>query len=230
MEKRDYQSYNILGEELAQELEQTTLEDVYDLTSETKEIADSDQVKDHNVQLEKINLLKKTDQTNELETEKMGGNENKEEVIEEKKTTAKKESENVQSDKEIHFPAYKRYYQQKERSTLFKWIMALAKATIVVMLLPLICVIAFASLCVIGAFLGAIALSIGIGIVVLGSICFMSTQISGSLIGLGIAVSITALSFGGMVLIIFLAILKWIVSFIKKYKRPRNVVRSREGK
>lgn len=128
--------------------------------------------------------------------------------------------EEIGNQPKLDFPVYKRYYQQKERSTLFKCIMMLAKIIITLMLLPLIAVIAFVLLCIVGCFLAVILGSIGCGVIMLGSVCFVATQISDNLIALGVLIAITAMSFGGMILIIFLAITQWIRGILRRYKKP----------
>lgn len=125
-------------------------------------------------------------------------------------------------------PEYKRFYQQKERSSLFKWCMRFARTAILIMLLPLWALITISVICVIGGFLLGIAVFIGTGVFILGIICFMSSQVSLSIVALGISVAITSAAFGGIILIIFIALMKWAINLVRKYKRPRIKVSNKE--
>lgn len=136
-------------------------------------------------------------------------------------------SKDVKTNKEqetvdMTFLGYKNYYQTKERSKLVKWSLRLAKFIIIMMLLPLITVIASTAVVFIGGFLTAIILPIGAGIMILGTICFMSTQVNASLIALGISASITAISLGGILFVLFCMLMKWMIGLFKRYKKPRN--------
>lgn len=123
---------------------------------------------------------------------------------------------------DMTFSAYKTQYQTKERSKLVKWSMRLAKLTLVIMLLPLIAIVSCVVLGFFGGFLTAIITAIGIGVLILGAICFMSTQVSASLIALGIAVSVTCISLGSILFILFWMLLKWIGGLFKKYKKSSS--------
>lgn len=121
----------------------------------------------------------------------------------------------------LKLSSYKKYYQQKERSTLFKWLMLIAKIIITLMLLPLIGVIAFCIMFAVGIIALTILGSVAMGILFLTCVCFMATQLSGNLIALGISVAITCIAFAGIVLVLSLALFKWLLGLIKKYKKPR---------
>ncbi|MBP3886346.1 MAG: hypothetical protein J6F30_01640 [Cellulosilyticum sp.] len=131
-------------------------------------------------------------------------------------------------EKELHFPEYKRYYQQKKRSKLFKWMMLLAKLVILFMLLPLIAFVGAMALGVVGLFGFAIFMCVGIGILLIGSVAFMCTQISLSAIALGISLGITSIALGGMILIIFLYMVKWVKCLFKRYRKPHIKVDDKE--
>lgn len=128
----------------------------------------------------------------------------------------------TQEEVDMTFSGYKNYYQTKERSKLVKWSLRLAKLILIIMLLPLIATVAGTVALFIGGFLTAIVIPIGVGIAILGAICFMSTQVHASLIALGISASVTALALGGILLILFCMLMKWIIGLFKKYKKPRN--------
>lgn len=134
-------------------------------------------------------------------------------------------NEKVDKNKEeldMTFSAYKTQYQTKKRSKLVKWSMRLATLILVIMLLPLIAIVSCVVLGFFGGFLTAIITAIGIGVLILGAICFMSTQVSASLIALGIAVSVTCISLGSILFILFWMLLKWIGGLFKKYKKPSS--------
>lgn len=127
-----------------------------------------------------------------------------------------------QEEVDMTFSAYKTQYQAKKRSKLVKWSMRLATLILVIMLLPLIAIVSCVVLGFFGGFLTAIITAIGIGVLILGAICFMSTQVSASLIALGIAVSVTCISLGSILFILFWMLLKWIGGLFKKYKKPSS--------
>lgn len=135
-----------------------------------------------------------------------------------------KADKKIDKNKEVDmtFSAYKTQYQTKKRSKLVKWSMRLAKLILVIMLLPLIAIVSCVVLGFFGGFLTAIITAIGMGVLILGAICFMSTQVSASLIALGIAVSVTCISLGSILFILFWMLLKWIGGLFKKYKKPSS--------
>ena len=138
------------------------------------------------------------------------------------------ELDNAHEEKQLHFPEYKKYYEQKERSALFRWLMLFAKIMLTLMLLPLIGFIAVAALCCIGAFLLVIMLCIGTGLVTIGGAAFMATQISSSVLALGICVGITSIALGGIIFIIFMSMMNWFRGLLKKYKKPRIKIGNKE--
>lgn len=277
MPKRDYKSYNVLGEELAQEGNYEEYQNVeaqnIDAVSFNKSKSQmEDHVEAHVIganptgieRKKKINLGKKLRENKETGLSKSVDltnniNLNKNEYIDknididnhkdknkyQNKKTDSQEDKNKYINKDPHnhedkskyvnekidknneevdmtFSAYKTYYQTKERSKLVKWSVRLAKLILVIMLLPLIAIISSVVLGFFGVFLAAIITAIGTGIFILGAICFMSTQVSASLIALGIAVSVTCISLGGILFILFWMLLKWIGGLFKKYKKPSS--------
>ena len=123
---------------------------------------------------------------------------------------------------DMTFLGYKNYYQTKERSMLVKWSLRIVKLIIILMLLPLLTIIAGTIALFMGGFIASIILPIGLGIMILGAICFISTQVKISLIALGITVSITSISLGGILLILFCMFIKWIMHLVKKYKKSHK--------
>lgn len=207
MSKRDYKTYNVLGKELAQE-------GIYgdNKCTEAQEVA--------------------IQSTNEDENKVSGiGQVHEYEVNEFSKTMGVNESidrNETQEEVDMTFSGYKNYYQTKKRSKLVKWSLRIAKLILIIMLLPLIATVTGTVALFIGGFLTAIVIPIGVGIAILGAICFMSTQVHASLIALGISASVTVLALGGILLILFCMLMKWIIGLFKKYKKPRNQSMKRE--
>lgn len=227
MSKRDYKSYNVLGEELAQE-------GIY---------GESEYTKDHEVDIESINEAKNDVddiwQTHIIDVspdavwvDEIGKEQkdfhreetvNKDIDINDKINNSKDVKMNEEQESvDMTFLGYKNYYQTKERSKLVKWSLTLGRIILLIMLLPLITVIASISVLFIGGFLTAIILPIGTGIIILGAICFMSTQVNASLVALGISASVTAISVGGILFVLFSMLMKWIIGLFKRYKKSRN--------
>lgn len=123
---------------------------------------------------------------------------------------------------DMTFSGYKNYYQTKERSTLVKWSLRIVKLILILMLLPLLTIIAGTIVLFMGGFLASIILPIGLGVMILGIICFISTQVKTSLIALGITISITAISLGGILLILFCMLIKGSMYLLRKYKKPHK--------
>ncbi|MBU3804365.1 MAG: hypothetical protein H9872_06385 [Candidatus Cellulosilyticum pullistercoris] len=231
MAKRDYKSYNILGEELPQE-------DVYEENRYTEvqpidiEPINEEQNKEESIsqprfletsqEIVEVVKIEKEQKTFEDETADINkdiarnAESNKKDKIKNVNTGTKQE------EVDMTFLGYKNYYQTKERSTLVKWSIRLAKLILLIMLLPLIAIIGTSILACVGGFLTVIAISVGTGVVILGTICFISTQVDASLIALGISSSVTAISFGGILLVLFCMLIKWMIGLFKKYRKPRN--------
>lgn len=237
MSKRDYKTYNVLGKELAQEGIHGD-----NKCTEAQEVAIQSTNEDENkvsgigqVHEYEVNELSKT----------MGVNESIDKNKQVKKEINKNKNKNIgihnnfdkeksidrnetQEEIDMTFSGYKNYYQTKERSKLVKWSLRIAKLILIIMLLPLIATVTGTVALFIGGFLTAIVIPIGVGIAILGAICFMSTQVHASLIALGISASVTALALGGILLILFCMLMKWIIGLFKKYKKPRNQSMKRE--
>lgn len=131
---------------------------------------------------------------------------------------------------DMTFSGYKNYYQTKERSTLVKWGLRMVKLILILMLLPLLTIIAGTIVLFMGGFLTSIILPIGLGVMILGITCFISTQIKTSLIALGITISITSISLGGILLILFCMLIKGSIHLLKKYKKPHRERMKKEGR
>ena len=222
MSKREYGNYNVLDDDIKKEQVQEVIKGEIE---HSKEQQDKKQE-----EISQDNLMEQTsNQSVNQMTEEIGKqenhfnkqtNENEENKL--KNTIIKTgffHKDNQTSDSVV--PEYKRFYQQKERSNLFKWCMRFARMAILVMLLPLWALIALGILLVIGGFLFAIAGFIGTGVFILGVVCFISSQVSLSIIALGISIAITSIAFGGIILIIFSALIKWVIELVRKYKSKK---------
>lgn len=128
------------------------------------------------------------------------------------------------------FSTYKDNYQKKERSRFVKWGMRLAKLILILMLLPFIGIIGSVILTFLGFFIAGIVGSFGVGIFIIGITSFFGTQISALLIALGITSSITALAFGSILTILFIMMIKQIRNLIQRYRKPRRIRTSQEGR
>ena len=250
MPKRDYKSYNILEEELAQEvadMEQNSQipdmpakEDVFEKNRKQMSYDDVNEVSLKVEQVKSENVDKKSPkienekytESQQVEDSAKGQMQSEQEVKQEQVVVGKKDlkpaeeppiSHTRKEENSLDFPAYKRYYQQKERSRLFKGIMGLAKLIILIMLLPFIGIMAMGVLLAVGGIAMVVLGSIGTGIFILGTICFMATQLSMGLIALGISASATLISFGGIVSILFMMFAKWLMGLFNKYLKPRNM-------
>ena len=222
MSKREYGNYNVLDDDIKKEQVQEVIKGEIE---HSKEQQDKKQE-----EISQDNLMEQTsNQSVNQMTEEIGKQENhfnkqtnENEDNQLKNTIIKTgffHKDNQTSDSVV--PEYKRFYQQKERSNLFKWCMRFARMAILVMLLPLWALIALGILLVIGGFLFAIAGFIGTGVFILGVVCFISSQVSLSIIALGISIAITSIAFGGIILIIFSALIKWVIELVRKYKSKK---------
>lgn len=143
---------------------------------------------------------------------------------------------NINNDKgekiynDTSFSTYKDNYQKKERSRFVKWGMRLAKLILILMLLPFIGIIGSVILTFLGFFIAGIVGSFGVGIFIIGITSFFATQISALLIALGITSSITALAFGSILAILFIMMIKQIRNLIQRYRKPRRIRTSQEGR
>ena len=212
---------NLLGNKSSKEKhKELENENLGELQRESKDIEELDK----NTQgLDNDKQIEKQDEQKKQKKQRRFSSLNKlEEPLEHEKVKKSKQ------EKELHFPEYKRYYEKKERSALFRSLMLLAKIIITCMLLPLIGFIGCAVLFCIGMFLFFIAVCIGAGVMIIGIVAFMSTQISSSAIALGISIGVTSMALGGIILIIFLYIMKWLRDLFKRYKKPRKKMDMRE--
>lgn len=255
MPKRDYKSYNVLGEELAQEgnSEEHEYLEAHDIDTVSPNKSKSqieDNLQAHIIEAslariaklnieedkkdsmgeaalqpqKKVDLGKKLRKNKETDLNKSVEVANNIDVdnYEDKRKYVNEKIDKNKEEVNMTFSAYKTHYQTKKRSKLVKWSMRLAKLILVIMLLPLIAIVSCVVLGFLGGSLTAIITAIGIGILILGAICFMSTQVSASLIALGIAVSVTCISLGSILFILLWMLLKWIGGLFKKYKKPSS--------
>ena len=98
------------------------------------------------------------------------------------------------------------------------------------MLLPFvgaIAFIAFGIVALVGTIIGVCLVG---GLFILASICFMSSQISSSLIWLGISASTAMISLSGIIFILCLNAIKWLIGQVKRYKKSHIRVVHKEAK
>ena len=243
--KRDYSHYNVLDDDVKEEKVQEVTEEETDSkegqqgkiqgnSSEGQlvEQINLNKVEIHNEEkLEEPLIIgeeteKTTNQLIEETTEKINQQAN-DRVIEEVSDKSNFFHKDNQTNNST-IPEYKRFYEQKERSKFFKWCMRFARTAILVMLLPLWACIALGILLVIGGFLFSIAGFMGTGLFILGIVCFISSQISLSIIALGVSIAITCIAIGGIILIIFSAVIKWVIGLVRKYRKPRKKEQNKE--
>ena len=222
MSKRDYKSYNVLGEELTQQVD---IEPINKVKNDVNHIWQT-HVIDVNPEVVWIDETGKKQKDFHREEAVNKNIDISDKINNSKDIKMSKNQEPV----DMTFLGYKNYYQTKERSKLVTWSLTLAKFILLIMLLPLITVIASVSVLFVGGFLAAIILPIGAGIIILGVICFMSTQVNASLVALGISVSVTAISLGGILFVLFNMLMKWMIQLFKRYKKPRNQSMKKEEK
>lgn len=209
--KRDYKSYGILDDDIAEEV-QVSAEKKIDLTKKSKQIETGP-----------TNIVKDIAQIIDVPelaiiSEVIMDKENQEE---------EKKVEEITGKNDTSFDGYKEKYASKKHRGITKWTIRFLKLVLFLMLLPFICIV----LAVIGAILatvaGVIIACIGSGLCILGAICFMSSQISGSLITLGVMSSIALLSLGGIISILTFMFMKGIVGIF--HRRKLNKKANKKG-
>ncbi len=144
--------------------------------------------------------------------------------IEEDYKAGKENNTDGQEEREIQkdtsFSSYMETEKKKERGFLAKWSLRLVKLILFIMLLPVIGIVGGigvgGTLSVLGGIsLGSLA-CIGGGLFIIGMTCFLATQINATMIALGISVGIAAMSFGGIVLIIFMIVIRGIIGLVRR--------------
>lgn len=200
--KRDYKSYRILDDDLAEEV-QLPVEKKIDLTKKSKQ-----------TESEPTNGVKDTVQIIDVPEHAIIS----EIIMNEENIKEEKKVEEIAAQKDTSFDGYKEKYASRKRRGITKWAIRLLKLVLFLMLLPFIGIV----LAAIGAALAAVAsviiACIGSGLCILGAICFMSSQISGSLIALGVMSSIALLSLGGIISILTFMFMKGIVGIFNRRK------------
>ena len=209
--KRDYKSYGILDDDLAEDI-QAPVEKKIDLSKKAKqaESEPTDSIKD-TVQIIDV-------PEHAIISEVIMAEEN---IEEEEKV------EEIELQKDTSFDGYKEKHASRKRKGIMKWTIRLLKLALFLMLLPFICIVLAVIGSIIAAIAGVIIACIGTGLCILGAICFMSSQISGSLITLGVMASIALLSLGGIISILTLMLVKWIVGIC--HRRKLNKRANRKG-
>lgn len=119
-------------------------------------------------------------------------------------------------DQDTSFIDYVKEQRLKKYSGLKKWGIYFMAFLLFVMLLPFISIVLIGSGMVIGFTIIGILICIGGGIYILGGTCFMATQLSFSMVILGLTVSVAFLSLGGIVVILAYLFIKWISRVLKQ--------------
>ena len=210
MAKRDYMSYGILDDDLAEDV-QEPVEKKIDLSKKVKQVESepTDTIKDA------VQIIDVPEHA--IISEVIMADDN----IEEEKF------EEIEPQKDTSFDGYKEKHASIKRRGIIKWLIRLLKIALFLMLLPFICIVLAVIGSIIAAVAGVIIACIGTGLCILGAICFMSSQVSGSLIALGVMAAIALLSLGGIISILTLMFVKWIVGIY--HRRKLNKKANRKG-
>lgn len=120
--------------------------------------------------------------------------------------------------KDTSFTSYVQADKKRERSFFAKWGIRFAKLILFIMLLPVIGIIGGGVIGIAGGVTFGILTCIGGGVFILGATCFVATQINAMIVALGVSVGITAISFGLIVLILCIMLIKKVVKSIRKRK------------
>lgn len=129
---------------------------------------------------------------------------------------------NNQELRDTSFSSYIAADKKRERSFLVKWGTRLAKLILFMMLLPVIGVVGGGALFIVGGITLGILACIGGGLFILGSTCFIATQVNTTIIALGISTGITAISFGGIVLVLCMMFIKKMNQLIHQHKANKK--------
>lgn len=230
MEKRDYRSYNVLDEE-----------DVIRNNSEEQE--DPNRVNHDHSESEASSLLydihedicsasqdigDSTSNSNEIIVtpyqyeEQFNNHEYENNAYEHTKQESKADQEKYQeTDKDTSFEGYMKENRNKVQNPLIKWIKRIVKVILFLMILPLLGIVGAGLLGVSGFYAAATVGAIGSGIFILGATAFLGSQLTAKIIALGIVLSITALSLGGILIVLFMMFIKTIINIVR-LKRQRK--------
>lgn len=221
MSRRDYKSYNILEDELQKS---ANLSLINQESNKVEKISHLNSMKKLDVLYKESDISK---QVIDMSTNKMNV-----EVCEDKTEEVRliKSTNSSDINNDTSFSTYKDNYQKKERNIVVKWTVRLSKIIIILMLLPFIGVIGSGVLTFLGFFIAGIIGTFSVGIILIGITSFFATQISALLIALGVASSITALSFGMVLTILFIMIIKQVKSLLQKYRKPKKTRAIQEDK
>lgn len=129
---------------------------------------------------------------------------------------------NNQELRDTSFSSYIAADKKRERSFLVKWGTRLAKLILFMMLLPVIGIVGGGVLFIAGGITLGILACIGGGLFILGTTCFIATQVNTTIIALGISTGITAISFGGIVLVLCMMFIKKMNQLIHQNKANKK--------
>ncbi len=123
--------------------------------------------------------------------------------------------------KDTSFKAHT-YQKAKNQHGFKKWFMKCLKLILFLMCLPFILIVAGVGVFVAIAFLGGGIGLLGGGLVLLIGSAFFSSYLGGTLIMLGITTSVTLFAAGALAMILFIIVIKALISAIKYYYKKRK--------
>lgn len=220
MSERDYKSYNMLGEALEVDNQNKEQKEEQNETTELVTVDTSLQTipeKEKEPQEETYAFYQEANYYDETQSNFF------EEPIEETEEP-QKETEPKKEKFKIKFPQFKKFNKDssfksfsknKKRSTLEKVLIVLGVLALLVLLSPFIFCIITAAIMFLGGILTAIFGSMVAGAFALGMTCFIASQITTGMIVAGIALGICGISFGLILLLLTIMLIKWIVKRIR---------------
>lgn len=116
------------------------------------------------------------------------------------------------------FIDYMKEQHLRKNRGLKKWGIYFMVILLFLMLLPFISIVLIGISTIIGFIIVGILLCVGVGIYILGGTCFMATQLSFSMVMLGLAVAIAFLSLGSIIIILCYLLIKWMSRILKQSK------------
>lgn len=215
-------------EEVAKEVSpyRSVLQDIEDTQSEcmsNEENKNQQNTNEEKITSEKINVIEKIGISQEKI--KKEAEELKQKIKEKTQDKAKDEAhkDKVQGNqvRDTSFTTYVDNSKNRERGFVEKWLVRLIKLALFIMLLPIIGIVGMGILTTAGVVIGGIVVCIGSGMAILLGTVFVASQLSSSLIALGIAASISAISLGLIVALLCVMLVKSIIRLITN-RRPVN--------
>ena len=240
MKNKKYEDYHVLDENEEEVIDVQIIEEVAKQPTEDEHIpvqnpeANENQLRvvDHHKtrQYESVLAENEEEDITEKASEKKYSEASYSKTVEEGYETRTENNSDRQEEKAIQkdtsFSNYVETEKKKERGFLAKWSLRLVKLILFIMLLPVIGIVggigAGGTLGVLGGISLGILACIGGGLFIIGMTCFLATQINATMIALGISVGIAAMSFGGIVLIVFIMMISGIIGLVRRIRLSRK--------